>query len=683
MATPKHIVIVGGGFAGVYAAKHLQRRLPAGWSLTLFSQENHFIFTPLLGDVVGSSINPMHVVWPVRQMVPRVNCRTAALTGIDLQKRCVTYITAAERSESQPYDHLVLACGAVVNFDIIPGMAAHGWPLKTMGDALALRNHLISLLEKAEVESDARCQRRLLSIIVVGGGFSGVEVTGEVADLLKESARFYKTFQPGDIRVTLLEGRERILPELPESLSAFALRKMTRRGIDVRVQALAASVTEEGVRLQDGNAIEAATVICTIGTTVNPLIAPLELPRVNHRIKTGSDMRVEGYDNLWALGDCAAVPNAYDGKLSAPTAQVAVRQARDLATNVLRAIDNQPTKAFYFKPLGMLASIGNHRAVGQFFGLKISGFMAWFIWRGVYLAKMPSLARKVQIAFDWAWQLVFPRDIVQLTVQQTERLSHAHFDAGQYVFHKGDRGDKFYVIERGRVGVYLDEALPPVTVLGPGDHFGEGALLQHAPRSASIKAEEPLDVWIINRSSFGMLTQHLQALRTALQRSVHGYQSATALLTMARDNPHLNATRVREVMSHPVATLPLALTYGEALRRSQEQGKGAYPVVDAAGQMVGICTRTDFYNAVQQLRPPDTPLADILHQPVLTVRESDTLTAALLVFLRAPIKRVVVVADDAPATPVGMLTPFDVLQVAAYTLGPKQRPGAVSTAMQG
>jgi signal-transduction protein with cAMP-binding, CBS, and nucleotidyltransferase domain len=296
--------------------------------------------------------------------------------------------------------------------------------------------------------------------------------------------------------------------------------------------------------------------------------------------------------------------------------------------------------------------------------------VAWFIWRGVYLAKMPSLARKVQIAFDWAWQLFFARDIVQLTVQQTERLSHAHFDPGQFVFHKGDPGEKFYVIERGRVGVYLDESAAAVTGLGPGDHFGEGALLQHAPRSASIKAEEPLDVWVINRSSFAMLTRHLEALRTSLQRSVQGNQSATELLRLARDNPHFSATRVQDVMSRPVATLPLGLTYGEALRQSQEQGKGAYPVVDDQGRMVGICTRTDFYNAVQKLRTPQTPLAEILHKPVLTVRASDTLTTALLIFLREPIKRVVVVADDAPETPVGMLTPFDVIQVAADGLSP-------------
>src|SRR5207245_3548103 len=335
------------------------------------------------------------------------------------------------------------------------------------------------------------------------------------------------------------------------------------------------AVTEAGVRLKGGDAIDAATVICTIGTTVNPLIAPLGLPMLYNRIKTGPDMRVEGQTNVWSLGDCAAVPNAYDGKPAAPTAQVAVRQGRQLALNLLRTIDGQPTRPFYFKPLGMLASIGNYKAVGQVFGLRISGFPAWFVWRGIYLAKMPTLARKVQIAFDWAWQLIWPRDIVQLTLRQTERLGRAHFEAGQFVFHKGEPGDKFYIIERGRAGVYLDEAAPPVTTLGPGDHFGEGALLRRAPRSASIRAQEPLDVLMIEKSSFAQLTQHLEVLRAALQRSAQGSRSAAEVLRMAEHDPRLNTTRVRDVMSTPVATLPLDLTYGEALQRSRSPGKGA------------------------------------------------------------------------------------------------------------
>jgi NADH dehydrogenase len=202
----------------VYTAKYLQRRLPADWKIILLSEQNHTVFTPLLGDVVGSSINPMHVVWPMRQVLRRVECRTAVATNIDFQRREVEYETSAGQRLIQPYEHLVIACGSVVNLDIMPGMAAHGWPLKTVGDALALRNHVIGMLEEAEVETDAARKRRLLGIAVVGGGFSGVEVAGELYDLVTSSSRFYPHLKADQIKVVLLEGRSRILPELPESL---------------------------------------------------------------------------------------------------------------------------------------------------------------------------------------------------------------------------------------------------------------------------------------------------------------------------------------------------------------------------------------------------------------------------------------------------------------------------------
>src|SRR5439155_9126325 len=208
----------------------------------------------------------------------------------------------------------------------------------------------------------------------------------------------------------LLEARDRILPDLPPSLSAFARKKMAQNGITVRAGAVAQAVTDDGIRLQDGSGIDASTVVCTIGTTVSPLLASLGLPLVNRRLKTDPDMRVEGQANVWALGDCAAVPNAYDGKLSAPTAQLAVRQAKQLAVNLTQALAGRPTRPFSYKPVGMLASIGAHKAVGLVFGVKISGFPAWFLWRGIYLSKMPTVARKIQIAFDWLWQLFFPRD---------------------------------------------------------------------------------------------------------------------------------------------------------------------------------------------------------------------------------------------------------------------------------
>ncbi|MFO0968256.1 MAG: FAD-dependent oxidoreductase [Gemmataceae bacterium] len=662
MAAKKNLIIIGGGFAGVYAANQLYKRLPEGWRVILFSQENHFIFTPLLGDVVGSSINPMHVVCPIRQMARHAECRTAAISRVDLEQRRVEYLTPAGHTAQETYDQLVLACGSVVNLDIIPGMAAHGWPLKTMGDALLLRNHLITQMEKAEVEPNAEARRRLLSTVVVGAGFSGVEVAGEINDLLKASCRFYTNVKPADIRVTLLEGRERILPELPEKLARFADRKMTKNGITIRTQAVAQAVTQDAILLRDGSAIEAGAVVCTIGTTTHALIKALGLALERGRIVTEPDMRVLGHENVWALGDCAAVPNAAEKKTSAPTAQFAVRQAKQLAVNIACRIAGKATRPFSFKPLGMMAAIGNHKAVGIVFGLKLSGFIAWFLWRGIYLSKMPTLARKIQIAFDWAWQLLFPRDIAQLALGATERFGRAHFEPGQFVFHKGDPGDRFYVIERGKAAVYLDEAAAPVAGLEKGDHFGEGALLHSGVRSASIRADGPLDVLVLGKESFGQITKSLDALRGVLERSHRSAQSAGQLLETAKDHPLLNLKKVAAVMAQPVATLAASLTLGEALERARALGKGAYPVVDGDGRMVGILTRTDFYNALQKFLPPHTALDQVMRRPVITVRASDSLTTALLKFLRDPIKRVVVVADDDDHRPVGMLTPFDIVK---------------------
>lgn len=657
------IVIIGGGFAGVTAAQRLKRRLPEGWEVVLFSQENHFIFTPLLGDVVGSSINPMHVVWPIRQMARGATCRTAAARRIDRTARVVEYALPDGGIGRQPYDHLVLASGSTVNLDIIPGMSAHGWPFKTMGDALLLRNRLIGLMEQAEVEVNAAERRRLLSVVVVGGGFSGVEVAGEVVDLMKESCRFYRNIQESDIRVSLLEFRERILPELPEKLSLFAQDKMRGRGVDIWLNAKAQSVTGAGIRLDEGhgvNEIDSATVICTIGTMTNPLIRSLELPMAGNRVKTGGDFQVEGTADTWALGDCAATPNAYDQKLCAPTAQMAIRQGAVLADNIVAALAGRPRRMFSYKPVGMLAAIGNHKGVGLVFGLRISGFLAWFVWRGIYLGKMPTLARKIQIAFDWAWQLIFPRDIVQLSLGSTERFGRAHFEPGQFVFHKGDAGDKFYVIERGRAGVYTEENEPAVTELGAGDHFGEGALLKETPRSASIKAETTLDVLVMHRASFGQLTQNLELLRRALEQSDQTNRSADALWRRIRDLPALQTTPVSAAMSQPVACLPETATFADALRQAQDQKKGAYPVVDSAGTMVGLCTRTDFYRALQKPAPPETLLRELMTKPVLTVKASDTLASAMMTFVREPIKRLAVVADDEPGRVVGMVTPFDI-----------------------
>jgi NADH dehydrogenase len=453
------VVIVGGGFAGAYLAGRLERRLPAGWELVLFSEENFLTFTPLLAEVVGSSIGAHHVVAPLRQSLRRTLCRTAAVTRLCLEAREVDYRLPDGRVGRQSYEHLVLACGMVVNTDVIPGVDAHAFPLKTLGDALVLRNHVLTQLELAEIEPDPERRRQLLSFAVIGGGFSGVEVAGEILDLLVASRRFYPSLRVEPPRVVILHGPNRLLPEMPPSLGDYARARLEARGLTVRLETHAQAVGPEGVALGDGSLVRAGTVVCTIGNTVTPLMAASGLPLEHGRLRTGPDMRVPGHDNVWALGDCALVPNAHDGKLSPTLAQFALRQARQLAANLKRDLAGKPTRPFSFRMLGSFAAIGHHNAVGRILGLKVSGFFAWVLWRAVYLGKMPTLARKVQVAFDWAWDLIFPRDIVQLNPRTTHRLPRAYLEPGRYASREGDEAAD----RRPAHGPVVDQPHPAAT----------------------------------------------------------------------------------------------------------------------------------------------------------------------------------------------------------------------------
>jgi NADH dehydrogenase len=289
-----------------------------------------------------------------------------------------------------------------------------------LGDAVFLTNSLIGKLEEASMKADPEERRRLLTVVVIGGGFSGVEVAGAINDLLKRALRFYPRLQDNGTRIVLLHRGERIVPELhTESLSDFALRKLRARGIEIRLNTDAKEINGRGVVLASGEEIEAETVVCTIGNTTNPLLKTLELPLERGRLKTAPDMRLPQAGNVWALGDSAAVPNAWDGKPSPPTAQFAMRQAKQLAVNLARVLRGEETRPFSFRPLGMMASIGHHNAVAEICGFHVSGFVGWLLWRSVYLAKMPTHLRKIEVAIDWAWSALFRPNIVQVHMSRT------------------------------------------------------------------------------------------------------------------------------------------------------------------------------------------------------------------------------------------------------------------------
>ena len=423
----KNLVVVGGGFAGTRVTRALEHTLPPDWTLTLVSQENFITFNPLLPEVVGASILPGHVVAPHRQMIHCSHVCMAQVTQIDTSTRTVHYL--GEGSGMMRYDQLVLACGTNANLDVVKGMASYALPLKTLGDALFLRNRIIARLEQAELQPDPLLRRWLTTFIVVGGGFSGVETAGELADFLYASLRYYKQISVDDLCIVLLHGGDRLLPELSASLGSFTLRKMRRWGIDVRLNARASNVTDRGVELVGGDRILGGTVICTIGTQPNSLLEQIPAAKSKGRLVVNPDMSVPDVDGVWAAGDCAAVINALDGKVCPPTAQFAEAQAKVVAANILARLNGQSTQAFRYRPKGQLSSVGHNKAVAEVLGCKVSGFIAWLMWRGLSLLRIPTLARKSRLFLEWNWAMFFPPDISHFGYRRSERRDAASFPA--------------------------------------------------------------------------------------------------------------------------------------------------------------------------------------------------------------------------------------------------------------
>jgi NADH dehydrogenase len=413
----KRLVIIGGGFAGITLAEAVEHKLPPDWDLTLVSQENFITYNPLLPEVVGASLLPGHVVAPLRQMIHTSSVCMARVSEIDLEAKQVHYL--GEGSGVIPYDQLVIACGVQANLDLVKGMANHALPLKTLGDALFLRNRIISRLEAAELQPDKAARRWLMTFVVIGGGFSGVETAGELVDFIFASLKYYPRIKREDVRVVLLHSQDRLLPELSRSLGEFAYKKMSMHGLEVRLNARAVRIDDRAVTLGDGELIVAGTVICTIGTMPNALVAALPVAKERGRIVTNPDMSIPGVEGIWALGDCAAVPNAHDGKISPPTAQFAERQARQLARNIAMRLKGEPTRPFSYQPQGQLSSIGHNKAVAEIFGAKLSGFVAWLLWRGLFLLKIPTLARKTRLFLEWNWAMLFPPDISHFSYRRS------------------------------------------------------------------------------------------------------------------------------------------------------------------------------------------------------------------------------------------------------------------------
>jgi NADH dehydrogenase len=419
MDRTKNIVIVGGGFAGTTLARTLDGRLPRGYELVLMSEESYPTFNPMLPEALGASIFPEQAVAPIRQMLTRTRFIMGCVTAVDTAARTLTASTLAGDRQLR-YDHLVLAFGNRARLDLIPGLAEHALPLKTIGDALHIRNMVLRRVAQIELETDPAVRRRLGHFVVIGGGFSGVETAGELADCLASIRRYYPRVAADELRITLLQDQPRLLLELSEHLGVAAHRSLSARGVDVRTGTRATCVSERAVALASGEMLAAATVICTIGTRPNALTERMTLPLERGRIVVNPDLSVRDAPRIWAIGDCASIVNARDGKLAPPTAQFAVREARHAAANLLATLAGAPTRAFDYTARGSMAAIGHMKGVADLFGIPLSGLPAWLLWRAYYLSQMPTLGRKVRIFVEWTWGMFFPTDITHLRFPRSQ-----------------------------------------------------------------------------------------------------------------------------------------------------------------------------------------------------------------------------------------------------------------------
>jgi NADH dehydrogenase len=621
------IIIIGGGFGGVKCAQILSRKLsPEQAEIVLFDRQNHLVFSPLLAEVVGSSINPLDCIVPLRQLLPSVFCRAEEVRNIDIANRQIEYQSADSPSSRMNYDHLVVACGNSTNLNVVPGMADHAFALKTLADAAKLRSHVMAQMEQAEVSEavERRCWR--LTVLVVGGGYSGVEAAGEINDLLRDSARYFRNWTRSDVKVVLIHSRSEILPEISAGLRQFARNKMERAGVQFVLEARVTSVTPEGVGLQGGQFIRGGTIVCTIGSSSAPIAERLTLPKEKGRLVTDPDMRLKGVSNVWALGDCAWIVNSLNNQPSPTTGQFAERQGKQCALNIIRVLRGQPTRPFRFKQLGELCSIGGHSAVADLLGFQLSGFLAWFAWRGIYLFKLPSFGNRLQVGFDWAWLLIFPRDLAYIRTEQTERVSHAHYDAGDFIFRKGDAPTNFYVLEKGEVEILraTDGAGEDVVaVLGAGSFFGERALVDNRPRVMSVRARTPVEVLVMGRNVFTQVSGALTPFRDALaqtlnRRTVDTWKGRPDIYDL------LHRSSIRDLIEPvPQPLLKPTATLGEVSRAFVEYGHEFFYVSSDGQTLEGVVTITDLVRGGFNRNNEPPRLSDFMTKEPVVVAADD------------------------------------------------------------
>lgn len=516
----KRIVILGGGFGGVYTAIYLEKLLKktSPYEIILISKENYFVYQPMLAEVVGGSLGLIDTVSALKKLLPKTTLYVREILNVDLEQKKI--ILAPEFNHTNfelSFDYLVFGLGNVTDFRGIPGIHEHALPFKNLADSITIRNQLIEVVEAAACEDNPKLRKELLTFVIGGGGFSGTEVAAEINDFVRALVKKYKKIDPKEVRVVLVHSQQRLMDkELSESLGTYSGKLLAKRGVEIRFGQRLTSASPSEAIVDGKERIPARTIVSTVPSSPNPIIEKLALPLEKGKIKTSLYLQVQDHPDLWALGDCALIPS-WDGKgCCPPTAQFAIREAKTLAHNLVASLENRPLKPFKFKSIGMLGALGHHRAVAEILGIfKFSGFFAWILWRAIYWIKLPGFDRKLKVLFSWLLDAIVPIESVQLKLNPGQGVINFHYEEGDVIFNEGDVGDYFYIIVSGQVEILKSKhgQEQKIAVLSSGEYFGEMAILHDKKRNATVRCITPVDVIALRNKDFGALLSNLEDLK--------------------------------------------------------------------------------------------------------------------------------------------------------------------------
>ncbi len=507
MLKKEKIVIIGGGFAGAFAAKHLRRYAADRFDIELINSTNYFVFQPLLPEVVSGTISAPDAVTPLRYMLPGVRVRMAEVTNIDMQAQRVDLLQGTRRfPQSVDYDQLIIAVGQKTDLSLAPGLEAHALCVRDLADAHELRNRVIQCLENADVTQNPEVKQRLLTFVVAGGGFSGVEIMGEMLEMIHRTLRFYPNIAGSEIRTVLIQRGDRILPELSPGLGDYAEERLRARNVEFHLNSRITSATASAAYLDDGTRIPTDTLVVTAGSGPRRLATKIGGELRRGKIVVNKFLNVEGHENVWCIGDAASIPMESDdseqNRYAPPTAQFAIREARAAAENIIAVSSGRRLERFAYRPIGSLASIGNYKAVAELYGWRLSGLFAWLTWRAVYIGMLPGFSTRLRVALNWLFDYFLPRSIVQIANRFVSETSCRHYASGDVICEPGQIIDGRYLVIAGALQWRVpptDECGGAVRAIGVGGSWGEASIRPSKLSEGTLIATERAEVLVIHR----------------------------------------------------------------------------------------------------------------------------------------------------------------------------------------